>query len=75
MSASYGDVAQLALLPGFTLSFLGWICGTTNIIKAQHVNGLNRLSLKCLLPVNIFKTMTKFPLIKTFRSSDFPSVN
>lgn len=59
MAIDYGYITQSALLPGLILAFFGWVFGTADVLTLEHVNGLNKYTLKWGIPINIFTTIIR----------------
>lgn len=54
------DVLNSALVPAICFFSLGWLLGTTDTFKSEHVDGINRFTLMISLPAMCLASLTKF---------------
>lgn len=58
----YSSSLQKALIPSILLFAIGWLLGSANLIKTNHVPGLNKYTLKFGVPMLIFLNFSQTKL-------------
>ncbi|KAK2947407.1 hypothetical protein BLNAU_17653 [Blattamonas nauphoetae] len=58
MANIYWDVTQSVLIPAISMFLIGWLLGTTNLMKLSYVEALNKYTLYLGIPFAIFTILT-----------------